>query len=137
MQKVLSVIVGLVVLFAILLAVQMLGPVLHPIPPGTDPSDPAALGRWMTTAPVSVQALVVLAWFLSALGGAWIALRVSAWTPAAWIVALLGAAMAVANVFRFEHPLWMQVAAFAAPLLGGWLAIRLGSRARAAAPIAD
>lgn len=132
MRKLFGVIAGLVALLVIVIGVEMLGPLLHPIPAGLNPNDGDALGKWVATAPVSAQAVIVLAWLLGALGGGWVALRISGWVPAAWIVALLDATLAVATLFRFEHPLWMQVGAVAAPLLGGWLAIRLGSAAREA-----
>ena len=135
MQKILSVVAGIVLLFVILVAVQMFAPLLHPIPAGTKAGDPAALAQWMSTAPLAAQAVVVLAWFLSAFGAAWVALRISGWAPAAWGIALIGVVLAVANVLRFEHPLWMQIAAVAAPLLGGWLAIRASARAPAAESI--
>lgn len=124
MLKIVGVIAGLVALMVIVVLVQMLGPVLHPIAEGTNPTDTAALARWVASAPLAAQGVVVLAWFLGAVGGGWAALRISGWLPAAWIIAVLDAAMAVANIFRFEHPLWMQIGAVAAPLLGGWIVTR-------------
>jgi len=31
----------------------------------------------------------------------------------------------VANLMMIPHPLWMQIGAIAAPLLGGWIVARL------------
>ena len=39
--------------------------------------------------------------------------------------AYIGIAFGVATLFMIPHPLWMQVAAVAAPLLGGWIGLRL------------
>ena len=135
MRRVLAVVAGLVAMFVIVIAVELLGPLFHPIPAGLDPKDNAALGAWVASAPFSAQAVIVAAWFLGALGGGWVARRLSGWVAAAWIVAFLDAALALTTLFRFEHPLWMQIGAVVAPALGGWLATRLGAGARAADPI--
>lgn len=126
-MKVLAVIAGVVAMFVIAIAVQMLIPILHSVPAGLDPRDATALSAWMAGAPISVKLLTVAAWLLGALGGGWLALRLSGWVNGAWIVAGLDALMAVSNIARIDYPLWVKVAAVAAPLLGGWLAIRLGS----------
>lgn len=137
-MKAVGVIAGLVAMFVTVIAVQMLGPLLHPAPVGLDPRDTAALSQWVAGAPVSVKLITVVAWLLAALGGGWAAMRLSGWAAAAWIVAGADLLMALANVLRFEQPLWMVVAAVVAPLVGGWLAIRLGSSpARADASIDD
>lgn len=125
MRKVGAVIAGVVSMFVIVIVVEMFGPVFHPIPAGMNPNDSGAFARWVATAPLSAQAVIVAAWFLGALGGGWIALRISGWVAAAWIVALIDAGLAIATILRFEHPLWMQICAVVAPLLGGWIATRL------------
>lgn len=133
-----AIIAGIIALFVIVVAVELLGPVFHPIPAGMAPNDNAAFARWVATAPFAAQAVIVLAWLLGAIGGGWAALRISRWLPAVWIVAGLDVLMAVATILRFEHPLWMQIGAVAAPLLGGWIVTRLPLPAHAEAdPISD
>ena len=129
MRKVMAVVAGLVAMFVIVIAVQLLGPIFHPVPASADLKQ--AMAEWIATAPVSVHLVTVAAWLLGALGGGWLALRISGWAAAAWIVAALDAAMAFSQTLRNDYPLWMQVLSVAAPLLGGWLAIRVGARADA------
>jgi hypothetical protein len=63
--------------------------------------------------------------FLSALAGGYVAARISRRSWAAWAIAGLVVTGAVLSLFQFPHPLWMQIASVAAPLLGGALAARL------------
>jgi hypothetical protein len=44
---------------------------------------------------------------------------------AGWIIAGLILLGGVANIMMIPHPLWMQIAAVVAPLLGGWVVTRL------------
>ena len=123
MGKVLGVIAGLVAMLVISIAVQMLGPIVHPVPTGMEAKE--AMAAWVATATVPAHLITAAAWLLGALGGGWLALRISSWAAAAWIVAVLDVAMALAQTLRADYPVWMQVAAVVAPLLGGWLAMRL------------
>ena len=42
-----------------------------------------------------------------------------------WVIAGLILLGGVANLMMIPHPLWMQIGAIAAPLLGGWIVARL------------
>jgi cyanate permease len=81
----------------------------------------------------AMLALVAAAYFLSAFAGGWLAARISNRSWAGWAVAGLVAAGAIGSLFQFPHPLWMEIASVAAPLLGGVLAVRL-ARVPEAAP---
>jgi MFS family permease len=75
----------------------------------------------------AMLAIVAVAYFLSALAGGYLAARISGRSWAGWAIAGLVAAGAVGSLFQFPHPLWMQIASVAAPLLGGALAVRLAA----------
>jgi MFS family permease len=77
-------------------------------------------------------AIVAAAYFLSALAGGLVAARISQRRWAAWAIAGLVAFGAIWSLFQFPHPLWMQIAAVVAPLLGGFVAARLFDRPAAA-----
>jgi cyanate permease len=73
----------------------------------------------------AMLALVAFAYFLSALAGGYLAARISNRSWTAWAVAAVVTAGAIGSLFQFPHPIWMQIASVAAPLLGGALAVRL------------
>ena len=70
-------------------------------------------------------AVVSAGYFLSALAGGHVAARLSRRRWAAWAIAALVLAGAIWSLFQLGHPLWMQIASVAAPLLGGAAAARL------------
>ena len=82
--------------------------------------------------PVAAQLWVVAGWALATLVGAFTAFRIghSDWTG--WVVAGVEGALCVANVLMIPHPLWMRLAAVAAPFLGAVFGFGLYRRWRAA-----
>jgi len=132
-RKILGSVVGIVVAFAIMIGVDLGAMQLHAPPTGIAPG-PEATAAWLANAPVVALAIIVLAWFLAALGGGYAAIRTARWPAAAWVVAAIVLISAVMGALRPPHPLWMQVGAVVAPLLGAWLAIRLPRAAPTATP---
>lgn len=125
MRKVLGIVLGIVAAILIILAVEAVSEWLYPISPDLDVDDPAAMAAVIAGMPLPAKSLVAFGWLAGTFGGVWLALRISDWRPAAWIITLLTIAGGIFNLFQFAHPLWMQVATVVAPLAGGWLAVRL------------
>lgn len=125
MRKFLAILAGLAALVATVWIVEAIGHSIWPPPPGTDISDPAQLTTLLDKIPLAAKLAVVAGWFLGALAGAWAANAVARWALASWIVVAIGIAFGVMTLFMIPHPLWMQIAAIVAPLLGGWTGLRL------------
>ncbi|MEI9927680.1 MAG: hypothetical protein WDN44_08165 [Sphingomonas sp.] len=87
--------------------------------PDADFRDRAAFAASIAAAPMTAQAMIAGASFIAALAGGLIAVRIAGWAWAGWIVAGITAAVGLAIVLVVPHPLWMQIAAVAAPLLAG------------------
>lgn len=116
LRKVGSTIAGLIAAVAVIFLLESIGHALYaPVGAATGPvsmEDPLA------EVPSGARVLVVLGWFAgSAIGGA-LVLRLSGWRPGAWIVAVLLALAGITMILEVPHPVWMQVAAVVAPLLG-------------------
>lgn len=70
--------------------------------------------------PTKAKMIMALGWFLATLLGGLLAVRITRWATAAWIVAGLILAACLYNGFTIPGvPLWMQIAGVAAPLLAG------------------
>ena len=119
MRKILSIILGVLVALLILWIAGYLYPV-----PELESADPAALAAIVGSMSVTAKLLVAAGWFVGPLAGAWLALRVSDWRTAGWIVALVVLIDSIANIVTLPHPYWMQACAVVLPLLGGALGIR-------------
>jgi len=120
MRKILGIILGILVALLILWVAGYLYPV-----PDLESADPAALAAVVGSMSMTATLLVALGWLVGPLAGAWLALRVSDWRAAGWIVALVVLVDSIANIMTLPHPYWMQACAVALPLLGGALAIRV------------
>lgn len=125
MHKILGIVLGGLIAIAILYGVERLDFMLYPIQLDIDSDDPALLASVIADLPLAAKLMVVGGWFVGALAGAWLALRISDWKAAGWIVALFVIAGAVATILSLPHPVWMQICAVALPLVGGAIGIRL------------
>lgn len=133
MRIVMGVVAGIVVAFLCVFAVEYVGHNLYPPPAGLDPRNPADQARLMDSMPAAAKALVLLAWFVGALGGAWTANRIAGRSLAGWIVVALVIAAGIATMVMIPHPAWMWAGGIALPLLAGWMADRTAARPGAAA----
>jgi hypothetical protein len=128
LKRILGTLAGIVVAMLVVMAMDMLSHALFPESVAKS-MDMAAIATALAAAPLAAKAIMAAGWFLATLIGGLVALRLSGWTPAAWIVAGLILAACLYNGFAIPGvPLWMQVAGVVGPLLGGWLATRFGAR---------
>jgi hypothetical protein len=125
MKIVLGVVAGIGVAFLCVLAVETIGHLAFPPPPGTDLSDPAQVARIMENVPAAALAFVAAAWFIGALAGSWVANLVAKRALAGWIVVALVLAGGVLTMTAIPHPAWMWAMGIALPLIAGWLARKL------------
>lgn len=128
MRKLVGVLAGAVVAMLTVAVVEMIGHRLYPPPAGVDMRSPDGVASYVTAAPTGALAAVVIAWFLGAALGGWIAMRIGRWPAAAWIIAALIALGGIYNATQIPAPLWMQIATVLAPALGGLAAHTLGRR---------
>ena len=126
MRQVLGAVLGIAVAVGVVFLVELIGHAALPVPTDYDPMTEDGAARYLREAPIAAKLALVFAWFVGALAGGWIAVRVGGRAWLAWIVAGVIAAGGIANIMMIPHPLWMQVAAVAAPLLAGWIASRIG-----------
>jgi hypothetical protein len=125
MRIVAGVVVGLVVAFACIFAVEALDHMLFPLPLGLDLTRHEDQMRMMAAMPVAAKAIVVLGWFAASLLGGWAANLIARRALAGWIVGLLIVAGGIANMAMIAHPAWMWAGGILLPLAGAWLAQKL------------
>ncbi|WP_066482295.1 MULTISPECIES: hypothetical protein [unclassified Sphingomonas] len=124
-RRIIGTIIGILVFGLATTLVQLLGHMLYPPPPGVDMRNAAEVARIAASIPVPAKLIVLLAYLVGGAAGAFAALRLSRWSPSAWIVLALAWAGNVLNLMAIPHPLWMAVGSFIAPLIGVLLAQRL------------
>ena len=132
LRTVLGIVAGVMLAFAALIGLEMAGHAAMPPPAGLGPSNPEDLKQMVAAAPLAAKAWVVFGWFVAPLAGGWLARRLSGKGWAGWIIAGLILLGGIANILMIPHPLWMQIAAVAAPLVAGAVVMRLPSPGSAA-----
>ena len=116
---------GIVAAFATIVLVELLGHMAYPLPDDLDLRNPEASGQGVAAIPLPAKLVVIFAWLAGALVGGAVAKRICRRWWAAWAIAALVAGAAVVNVMMIPHPVWMQISAVLAPLLGGLAASHL------------
>lgn len=125
LKLILGIVAGIVVAFATVFVVELVGHRLFPPPAGVDYNDPAQLAAMMERLPLGSKIAVVVAWFLGALVGGALANRIAGRALAGWIVAVAIVLAAYVTMATIPHPGWMWIAGVLLPLAAGWIAQRL------------
>jgi len=120
-----GILAGIVTLFVTVFVIEWIGHQFFPISAEVNLRDPAANPTFVTDAPIGAQLFVVAAWFGGALLGGLIAGRISDRHWAVWVIAGFVVVAAIANIVMIPHPVWMQIGAVVAPLIGGFIASRM------------
>ena len=107
---------GLGVAIVTVKAVEGIGNQLYPPPAGYDMASASA-----ETLPFETLVWPVIGWFLGAIAGTWVAVRVSGERWPGWAIAACVLAATILNLALITHPVWVIVAGVLAPLLGGWV----------------
>jgi hypothetical protein len=121
MRTIAGLLVGLVAAIAAIWAVGLIGGQFFAIDAPTDPRQSSELAAALGSAPPGLKIFLVLSWFAGGLVGAGVAKWVARMSWPAWAVAAC-LALLLASTFLVPLPIWMQVLAVVAPLVGALLA---------------
>lgn len=122
---VLGIVVGIAVSMGCIFVVEWLGHQIYPPPAGASMNTPEVVADYIATAPTMALMFPPLGWFTGAAIGGWAAQSITRKHWAGWVIAGLVLVGGIINLFLIPAPLWMQIAAVAAPLLGGLVATKL------------
>jgi hypothetical protein len=121
-----AVIAGMVLAFVLVIAIELVSAVIHPVPPDFQGTQ-AEMCLHVQRYPAWVLALVVPAWGGTTFTGTWVAGRIGN-RGCALCVGLLLTAAVVFNVAMLPYPTWFKIATViavpAAVFLGSRLSIR-------------
>lgn len=128
-RKIAAFVLGVLTLGMTVLVLQQMSALLHPLPEGLDPMDPADAEAFRT----HVSAMPTAAWvvaMLSEVVGAFAGALVAGWISRDWARGLSGAVVglgllgSVMNWTAFPHPAWFigaQLVLYPVALVGAWL----------------
>ena len=106
-----AIVVGLITASIFVLAVEAISAILHPFPPGVDPTDMAACKAHVARYPAGVLVLVVLAWGLTVFVSSWLATRLGTNRHAVHglIVGAILLAGVIFNMSMLPYPTWFWI----------------------------
>ncbi len=115
--------------FAGVVGVELMSSILHPFPPGIDPTDMETCKAHVARYPTGVLLLCAVGWWLTVLASCWLATRLGANRHPAHgiVVGSILLALTVCNMAMLPYPswFWVNLLTFPACCLGGiWLARR-------------
>ncbi len=126
----LSIVGGMATAVLVVITMDKLGAMIHPLPPGFDPRQSAMVNAHIATAPLGAMLVMVSGWVLAPFVGGVVASHLSGRAGGlyAWSIALLFLSVTLVNLGTYVHPPWMWLVATAGIPGAGWLASRLGPR---------
>ncbi len=116
----------------VIVLIEMLSP--HTPPPGTNVNDPDQMQAWISTMPLEAFIVLLLAYFLGAAAGGYVANRIAVKTPYRPAL-IVGAGLFVAglmNLMAISHPLWFALLSSLMYFVGAWIGGRVANRAKQA-----
>jgi hypothetical protein len=131
LRTIAATLVGLVLVFALVIAVEVFSSVVHPLPEDFDGSQ-QQMCQHVERYPAWVLAVVIPAWAATALVGVWIAQRFGNLVSSA-IVGLLVLAALVFNISMLPYPLWFEIGMLLAAPVAMFAGIRWARRGKPAA----
>lgn len=141
MRKVGAVVAGMLVVFSVVTAIQLVSARLFPLPAGVSPFDPAdaeAFAAYVRALPTAAWLLAfgseLLGALLGGLTAGWIARARSLWVSGT--VVALAMAASVMNWWTFSHPVWFIAAELIGYALVFLLVLGVGRR-RSPAAVSD
>jgi hypothetical protein len=119
---------GLVVAFIFVIGVEGMSSVLHPLPPGVNPSEPEAIRAHVARYPAGVLLLAGLGWGLGTFVSSWLATRLGTRRHLAHGIAVgsILLALAVVNMLMLPYPIWFWVLNLVLFPAGCYAGARLG-----------
>lgn len=123
MRTLFAVVVGMALALALVVAVELLSAVVHPLPADFDGNMAEHVRRY----PHWVLGIVVLAWGATSTAATWVASRVGN-RLAGSVVALLLAWALVFNLTMLPYTMWFKVVMFCAFPIACLLGIRYGKQ---------
>lgn len=120
---------GMAAAFIVIILVQQLNLMLHPLPPELDVKDKAALTAYARTLPLLAFLIVLLGYALGGSAGGLVAAKVGRARSSATVVAVLLVIASIMNLSTIPHPAWFWVANLAVVAVSPFLGARFGAEA--------
>ena len=126
-RNIAAAIIGLVIAFALIMAIEKVGHMIYPPPPDLDFSDPEAVRPYIATLPILALLFPMFAWMIGTFSGSLVACVIGTVRPLAFAVVVGGLVLAgtIANLIVIPHPLWFSALSVIGIVASAWFAMLL------------
>ena len=130
LQGIGAVVAGLSLAAVFVIGVEWMSSILHPFPPGVDPTDIVACRAHVALCPAAVLLLVILGWGFGVFVSSWLATRVGPGRHPAYgiVVGSILLLLAVTNMAMLPYPGWFWFGNLIAFPICFWFGAKLGRR---------
>jgi hypothetical protein len=113
MRTVIAVVIGLVFAAGVVVGVDYAARLVHPLPEGADPMDPAVVKKQWESAPFGFYVMQLMGWAAGSFFGGFVSAAIARYTPtrAAFITGLVLTAGGGVLTWMLPHPDWFPIAA--------------------------
>ncbi len=128
-KNILAGVAGVVVAFAIVWFVEMVGHNVYPPPPDLNFADKDAMREYVATLPFGAFVFVGAAWFLGTLGGTLVASKFGQAQARTYAMVIGGLVLlaTAANLVMIPHPIGFSIPAVAGIVVAAWLGMKIGA----------
>ena len=126
-RNIAAAIIGLVIAFALIMAIEKVGHMIYPPPPDLVFSDPEAVRPYIATLPILALLFPMSAWMIGTFSGSLVACVIGTVRPLAFAIVVGGLVLAgtIANLIVIPHPLWFSALSVIGIVASAWFAMLL------------
>ena len=128
-KNIAAAVIGVVIAGILVWAVEAIGHMVYPPPPGLDFADADAMRSYVAALPVGPFLFVGAAWFIATFGGTFAACKIGNAKPMIF-AAVVGGLMLIAtaaNLIMIPHPVWFSILGVVGIIVAAWLGMTLGA----------
>ena len=132
-----AVVLGLAVALMLIVGVEFFSSIVHPFPPGVDPTNMEVCRQHVAKYPAWVLAVAALAWVVTTFVSSWLTTRLGTGRHGThgFVVGLILLALAIMNMSLLPYPVWFWAANLIGFPLGFYWGAKLGAPASSPVPL--
>ncbi len=113
-RKIIAVVAGIVSAFVVMIAVEMIGSLIFPMPSNIDITNREAMTEYMSNMSIGAYLMVALGWVLSSFAGGFVVTKISKEQSVRFPL-FIGMLLTIGGVINFillPHPVWFMILGF-------------------------
>lgn len=124
-RRILAVLAGLAIAFAIVMVTELIPHRLYPPSPGTNMDDFTQVKAYVASLPVTALVIVLAGWLVATVAGTSVAAGIARNRVPAYVVGALLLAVGVYNAFIIPQPVWFSAVSLVIYIVGTMIGARI------------